>query len=76
MSAARPGLIEPLLRKLNPRFPTLFLVFLGLTIADFFVPDPIPFADEIALALLTAMLALWKDRKKPPTIPAQVIPNR
>lgn len=61
--AVRASLLGRLLAKLNLRFPGLFALLLVLTVADFFVPDPIPFLDEIVLALLTALFALWKDRR-------------
>ncbi len=65
----QPGSIASrLLRRLNLRFPGLFLILAILTAADLLVPDFIPFADEIGLALLTLLLGLWKDRraKTPP----------
>ena len=64
--AARASLVGGLLSKLNLRFPGLFALLLALTIADFFLPDPIPFLDEIVLALLTAIFGLWKGRRSPP----------
>ena len=60
----RVSLIGRLLARLNLRFPALFLLFAGLTLADLLIPDVIPFADEIGLALLTILFGLWKDRKK------------
>jgi hypothetical protein len=47
------------------RFPVLFKVVLGLFVFDFFIPDLIPFADEILLGLGAALLAAWKKRKDP-----------
>jgi hypothetical protein len=47
------------------RFPVLFKVVLGLFVLDFFIPDLIPFADEILLGLGAALLAAWKKRKTP-----------
>jgi len=44
------------------RFPTLFLLAAGLFVLDLFIPDFIPFADEVLLALLTLLLAAWKRR--------------
>lgn len=61
--AVRASLFGRLLAKMNLRFPGLFALLLVLTVADFLVPDPIPFLDEIVLALLTALFALWKDRR-------------
>lgn len=39
------------------------MLFAVLTLADIIVPDVIPLADEIGLALLTLLLGLWKDRR-------------
>ncbi len=45
------------------KFKNLFLLILGLFIADLFVPDMIPFIDEIILGLLAIILANWKKEK-------------
>ena len=66
-STDRVSLIGRLLQRLNLRFPSLFLLFVGLTLADLVIPDVIPFADEIGLALLTLLFGLWKDRKRTST---------
>jgi hypothetical protein len=55
--------VARLLRRLNLRFPGLFLILALLTLVDLLIPDFIPFADEIGLVLLTALLGLWKNRK-------------
>ena len=47
------------------RFPWLVLVTAGLFVLDLLVPDVLPFADEILLALVTAMLARVKRRPVP-----------
>jgi hypothetical protein len=39
-------------------------LFAGLTFIDLLIPDVIPFADEIGLALLTLLFGLWKNRKR------------
>lgn len=44
------------------RYPTLFKVTAALFILTLVVPDPIPFVDEILLALGTLLLANWKNR--------------
>jgi hypothetical protein len=36
-----------------------------LFILDFFIPDAIPFVDEILLGLGAALLGSWKKRKEP-----------
>lgn len=60
----RLSLIGKALSRLHLRFPSLFLLFAGLTLADLLIPDVIPFADEIGLALLTLLFGMWKDRKR------------
>ncbi len=59
----RVSLLGRILQRLNLRFPSLFMLFALLTLADIIVPDVIPLADEIGLALLTLLLGLWKDRR-------------
>ena len=44
------------------RFPTLFKVCAALFVVDLVIPDVIPFADEILLALLTLMVAAFRKR--------------
>ena len=46
------------------RFPWLLLITILLFLVNVFVPDPIPFVDEILLALVAAALGRLK-RKKP-----------
>jgi len=60
-----PGAIVRAFRRLGLRFPTLFVILLVVTLADFVVPDAIPFVDEIVLATLTAIFGLWKERRSP-----------
>ena len=62
-AAGRSGLIARLLKQLNLRFPTLFVILATLTVADFLVPDFIPFVDELILASLTLVVGLWRDRR-------------
>lgn len=59
------AILTRLLRRLNLRFPTLFVLFAGLTVLDLILPDPLPLVDELGLALLTLLLALWRDRRSP-----------
>lgn len=44
------------------RFPALFAFAATLFVIDLLVPDVIPFADEILLGLVTALLASVKRR--------------
>ena len=50
------------------RYPTLFKITAAVFAITLLVPDPIPFVDEILLALGTLLLANWKERKNPPVI--------
>ncbi|MDR4480281.1 MAG: DUF6116 family protein [Nitrospira sp.] len=64
-SVGRVSLLGKILQRLNLRFPSLFVLFALLTLADVVIPDVIPFADEIGLAVLTLLLGMWKDRRNP-----------
>jgi hypothetical protein len=44
------------------RFPTLFLIVGGLFLLDLFVPDLIPFYDEILMAMLTVLIGSIRKR--------------
>jgi hypothetical protein len=46
------------------RYPTLFKLVGVLFLINFFVPDPIPFIDEILLALGTVLLGSLRARKR------------
>ena len=52
------GLIGRVLGRL--RFPQLFAVLAGLLLLDLVLPDPIPFLDEMVLAILTMLIGLWR----------------
>ena len=47
------------------RYPTLFKITGALFLLTLVVPDPIPFVDEVLLALGTLLLASWKNRAAP-----------
>jgi hypothetical protein len=57
------GIIQKLLGGLNLRFPGLFALLAAVTLLDILIPDFIPFLDEIVLAILTMIFALWKERR-------------
>ena len=40
----------------------LLALVAALFVLDLFLPDPIPFVDELLLGLLTLLLARWKQR--------------
>ena len=47
------------------RFPTLFVLAGLLFLVDLVVPDFIPFVDEIILGLVTVMLGLLREKRRP-----------
>jgi len=49
------------------RYPTLFKITAWLFVVTLFLPDPVPFVDEILFGLGTLLLANWKRRKDPPS---------
>ena len=59
------------------RFPTLFMVMAGLFVVDLFVPDLIPFADEILLALGTLFVGSLRRRSAAGSAgPVETKPNQ
>lgn len=60
----------PLTRKITSwleglRFPVLLLFTAALFVANVFIPDVLPFVDELLLAMATILLARIKRRKPP-----------
>ena len=63
-------IIAPLIAYLTRlRFPVLFGITTVLFILDFFIPDAIPFVDEILLGLSAALLGLSLIHISEPTRP-------
>lgn len=63
--AMRKLIIGPLLAYLaGLRFPILFGIAAVLFVIDLFIPDVIPFADEILLGLGAALLGAWKRKRQ------------
>lgn len=57
----RPSLVSGLLQWAGRlRFPQLFALTAGLFLVDLIIPDPIPFADELLLGMLTLLFANWR----------------
>ena len=57
-------LLAPLLAFLSKlKYPQLFKLTALLFVIDLLVPDMIPFADELLLALGTLVLGNWKQRR-------------
>ena len=59
---ANPMLLPVLQWARRLRYPTLFKLTAGLFAITFFIPDPIPFVDELLLGLGTLLLTNWKQR--------------
>ncbi len=53
------------------RFPQLFVVLTVVFLIDLFVPDVLPFVDELILGLLALMTGTWRDRRRPPDKPPE-----
>ena len=59
--SSRQGLIQRFLGRL--RFPQVFILLVVLFALDSFLPDPIPFVDELILGLLALLVSLWKEKQ-------------
>jgi hypothetical protein len=59
---ARKAFIERIIPQL--KHPHLFLLLLVLFLVDMIFPDPLPFVDELVLALLTFLLGSWRTRRE------------
>ncbi len=46
------------------RFPQLFVLAAGLFLVDLWIPDLLPFADEILLGLATLLLGSWRKERR------------
>lgn len=58
------------------RHPWLFVLLGVLLAVDLVIPDPVPFVDEIILAVLTLLVGTWRTRKKnPPQAVVDVRPS-
>lgn len=53
------------------KYPWVFVLLAVVFVADLILPDPLPFVDEIMLALLTFLIGTWRTRDKgdPPPSP-------
>jgi len=52
------------------RFPALFGLLAGLFVLDLFVPDVIPFVDEVLLALGTLLVGSLRKRERKAPAPS------
>jgi hypothetical protein len=76
MTKAARGPVQEIVGSLVGRmkYPWVFMLLAAVFIVDTIVPDPIPFVDEIMLALLTFLLGTWRTREKGPTEVVDVDP--
>jgi len=51
------------------KFPQLFALLTALFVFDVFVPDFVPFVDEILLGLGAALFGMWRERVEPGAAP-------
>ncbi len=64
MGIAKLGFSGMVLRWANGlRFPYLFLLTAALFVANLFIPDVVPFADELIMGMVAMLLASVKKRK-------------
>lgn len=45
------------------RFPQAFVILASLFVIDLFLPDVVPFIDEIILGMLTLLTAMWQKER-------------
>jgi hypothetical protein len=67
--AAEPArsVVESFASKL--RYPQLFFVLVALFLLDLFIPDLIPFADEVMLGLLAVLVGRLRAPREEPERP-------
>lgn len=58
------------------RFRQLFFLTGALFLADLFIPDMVPFADEVLLGLATLLFANWKDTRQPKDVAGTIDPDK
>ena len=56
------------------KYPWVFMLLAAIFVLDTIIPDPIPFVDEIMLALLTFLVGTWRTRRKSPPEVVDVTP--
>jgi uncharacterized membrane protein YccC len=58
-----PGFVRRFLER--RRFPTLMLIAAAVLIVNLFVPDPLPFVDEVLMLIATIFIGSFRERKRP-----------
>jgi hypothetical protein len=78
MTTSARGPVQEIVGSLVGRmkYPWVFVLLAAIFIADTIIPDPIPFVDEVMLALLTFLVGTWRTRGKAPPEVLEVDPGR
>ena len=58
-----PGFVKRFLER--RRFPTLMLIAAAILVVNLFVPDPLPFADEVLMLIATIFIGSFRERRRP-----------
>ena len=67
-----PEIVGSLVGRL--KYPWVFALLVALLVVDLVIPDPIPFVDEMMLALLTFLVGSWRTRQRGTSEAARVDP--
>ena len=59
-----PGFVKRFLER--RRFPTLMLIAAAIFVVNLFVPDPLPFADEVLMLIATIFIGSFRERRRRP----------
>jgi uncharacterized membrane protein YccC len=57
-----PGFVRRFLER--RRFPTLMLIAAAVLIVNLFVPDPLPFVDEVLMLIATIVIGSFRESKR------------
>jgi uncharacterized membrane protein YccC len=57
-----PGFVRRFLER--RRFPTLMLIAAAVLIGNLFVPDPLPFVDEVLMLIATIVIGSFRERER------------
>ncbi len=76
MSDTSQSLIQRLQRFAGQlKSSTLLVVVASLFVLDVFIPDALPFVDEIVLGVVTILIARWQSRRAAPKPPPRPPPK-
>ncbi len=76
MPASSQSLIQRLQRFAGQlKSSTLLAIVASVFVLDLFIPDALPFIDEIVLGLITVLVARWQSRRVEPPPPPKPPPK-